>query len=175
MDTATHGQIPELQRRLVGDLRQVMQKKGLTQGQMAQHCGISAGSMSDLIHEKSLFSGPLLGKLSRVLGDFMTTEGGLFTSVRQYQKMMHIAAATRELANSVARKLKRLHTLTESQLGVLIVAHPELKVKDKALIVAAQQRWRNYGAKPCDLCIAEVTGLSWSEMNVDEFNFLASS
>ena len=32
-----------------------------------------------------------------------------------------------ELANSVARKLKRLHTLTEGQLGVLIVAHPELK------------------------------------------------
>ena len=32
-----------------------------------------------------------------------------------------------ELTDSVARKLKRLHTLTEGQLGVLIVAHPNLR------------------------------------------------
>ena len=32
-----------------------------------------------------------------------------------------------ELADRVARKLKRLHTLTEGQIGVLIVAHPELR------------------------------------------------
>ena len=98
METATNGQITELQQHLVGDLRRLMQQKSLRQGQLAHHCGISPGSMSDLMHEKRPFSGPLLGKLSRVLGDFMATEDHLFRSLRQYQKMLHIAAATREQA-----------------------------------------------------------------------------
>ena len=57
METATNGQITELQQRLVGDLRRLMQQKSLRQGQLAHHCGISPGSMSDLMHEKRPFSG----------------------------------------------------------------------------------------------------------------------
>ena len=51
----------------------------------------------------------------------------------------------------------------------------ELQAKDKALIAAAQQRWRNYEHMAKDLSVAEVTGLKWSEMSLDEFNFLAQT
>ena len=42
-------------------------------------------------------------------------------------KPLLIIDEAEELSTAVARKLKRLHTLTEGQLGVLIVAHPELR------------------------------------------------
>ena len=212
MNTKTNGQITALQGKVVTDMRELMEQKGLSQRQMAT-LGISEGSLSDLLHERRAFSGALLSKIGKVLGDLQNGESRLFTSLRQYQKMIHVADFTRqqalfslacgntgigkttairhiyacelytfyskveddltwrellakiatalglshlpyrtealrsklqhkvaqlsrplliideaeELTNSVSRKLKRLHTLTEGQLGVLIVAHPELK------------------------------------------------
>ena len=190
-------------------------QKSISQAQMAMQMGISEGSLSDLMHERRAFSATMLSKIGRVLCDLQNGGSRLFTSLRQYQKMVHVAAFTRkkalftlacghtgigkttatrhiyaceahtfyikveddlswrellrkigtavgldylpyrtealreqlqrkveqlsaqrplliideaeELTNTVARKLKRLHTLTEGQLGVLIVAHTELR------------------------------------------------
>ena len=210
-----NGRISKHQCELIADLVRVMKQKDLSQAGMATLCGISSGTISELINNRRPFGPRVLGPLARFLGDFSSNKERLFTNLRQYQKLINIAKATRkkalfvmacgntgvgkttamrqlyaeeaytfylkieddltwrellrkialslgikdlpyraealreaiqqrvellasedplliideaeELTDSVARKLKRLHTLTEGQLGVLIVAHPNLK------------------------------------------------
>ena len=94
--TTTNARISSLQGRLVADMRQLMKQKSISQAQMAMQMGISEGSLSDLMHERRAFSATMLSKIGRVLCDLQNGGSMLFTSLRQYQKMVHVAAFTRK-------------------------------------------------------------------------------
>ena len=219
MKTSKHnGQtISPLQKKLVSDLRQLLSSQSLSQNQCAIRCGVSAGSLSDLLHGKRAFSAGILNRIREVLRTDKASESCFFQSVRQYRKLCHTADIVRkealfalasgntgigktttlqrllgsvpetyylkiendltwrgllrrialswglphipvgyrierlwdsmrafteqnfdspplliideaeELSTSVCRKLKRLHTLTEGCMGILISAHPSLR------------------------------------------------
>ena len=65
-----NGHVSTLQRKLTDDIRRVMERKELSQAQMAAQCNVSSGTFSELLHHKRPFASGLLGRLSRVLGDF---------------------------------------------------------------------------------------------------------
>ena len=220
IDTQTEpvtGIVSALQRSLSKELRKLLERKAISQSQLAAQIGISGGSLSQILSDDRAFSDGFLSKIRRYVGDHQIAQGKLFTNIRQYQQIMHIANWTRkngiftlltghtgvgkttavrqinasvahtyyikveddltwrellrkiavslgvhpvpyrtddirssilsrieatsdkhplliideaeELSDAVARKLKRLHTLTEGLLGVLIVAHTHLRTR----------------------------------------------
>ena len=78
----------------MADMRQMIAQKGITQAQMAADVGLSAGSLSELLHEKRTFSEPLLSKVRKAMGEL--DEARLFVSTRQHQKILRLAEFTRQ-------------------------------------------------------------------------------